>query len=152
MHLLMRSENPSGPHFIHSSLRVEPLRVHIPYGIMIGSSVFAGLPLVRDIQRDRQTNQPRYGCNNRPHRIQCTAMRINNNLGVSRKRKGKTSLDLNKARDDGVLGWQWHQLDHNLCKQSAPRSRQITTPTPHHSISTGHMLTDGLQIKLLSSV
>jgi len=24
----------------------------------------------------------------------------------------KTSLDLNEARDDGVLGWQWHQLDH----------------------------------------
>ena len=23
-----------------------------------------------------------------------------------------TSSDLNKARDDGVLGWQWHQLDH----------------------------------------
>jgi len=28
--------------------------------------------------------------------------------------KGKTSLDLNDARDDGVwpLGMQWHQLDH----------------------------------------
>ena len=26
--------------------------------------------------------------------------------------KGKTSLDLNEARDDRVLGWQWHQLDH----------------------------------------
>jgi len=25
---------------------------------------------------------------------------------------GKTSLDLNEARDDGVSGWQWHQLDH----------------------------------------
>ena len=25
---------------------------------------------------------------------------------------GKTSLDLNAARNDGVLGWQWHQLDH----------------------------------------
>jgi len=23
-----------------------------------------------------------------------------------------TNLDLNKARDDGVLGWQRHQLDH----------------------------------------
>jgi len=112
MPLLLRSENPSGPHFIHSSLRVEPLRVHIPYGITIGLSVFAGLPLVRDIQTDRQTNQPRYVCNNRPHRIQCTAMRVNNNLGVSRKQKGKTSLDLNEARDGGVWGWQWHQLDH----------------------------------------
>jgi len=24
----------------------------------------------------------------------------------------KTGLDLNEARDNGVLGWQWHQLDH----------------------------------------
>ena len=31
---------------------------------------------------------------------------------VSRYQKGKTSLDLNEARDDGVLGRQWHQLDH----------------------------------------
>jgi len=31
---------------------------------------------------------------------------------VSRYQKGKTSLDLNEARDDGVVGWQWHQLDH----------------------------------------
>jgi len=23
---------------------------------------------------------------------------------------GKSSLDLNEARDDGVMGWQWHQL------------------------------------------
>jgi len=26
--------------------------------------------------------------------------------------KGKTSLDLNEARDEVVLGWKWHQLDH----------------------------------------
>ena len=44
--------------------------------------------------------------------------------------KGKTSLGLNEARDDGVLGcsgisWTiW-----TICKKSAPRSRQITTPT-----------------------
>jgi len=31
---------------------------------------------------------------------------------VSRYQKGKTSLDLNEARDDGVLGWQLHQLEH----------------------------------------
>ena len=31
----------------------------------------------------------------------------------SRYRKGKTTLDsTNEAKDDGVLGWQWHQLDH----------------------------------------
>ena len=29
------------------------------------------------------------------------------NLG----KPGKTSLDLNEAREDGVLGWQWHQVD-----------------------------------------
>jgi len=50
---------------------------------------------------------------------------------VSQYQKGKTTLDLNETRDDGVLGWQWHQLEH---KQSAPRSRHITTPTPHRSI------------------
>jgi len=33
----------------------------------------------------------------------------------------------------GFISW-------TMCKQSAPRSRQITTPTPHHSISTGLML------------
>jgi len=32
---------------------------------------------------------------------------------------------------------QWHQLDN---MQSAPCSRQTTTPTPHHSIFTGRML------------
>jgi len=52
--------------------------------------------------------------------------------------KGKTSRDLNEARDDWVLGWQWHQLD--CVQESAPRSRQITTPTPHHSIFTGWTL------------
>ena len=31
---------------------------------------------------------------------------------VSWYQKGKTNLALNEARDDGVLGWQWHQLDH----------------------------------------
>jgi len=31
---------------------------------------------------------------------------------ISRYQKGKTSLDLNEARGDEVLGWQWHQLDH----------------------------------------
>ena len=46
---------------------------------------------------------------------------------VSWQQKGETSMYLNDARDDGVLG-QWHQLDH------APHARQITTPTPHHSI------------------
>jgi len=57
---------------------------------------------------------------------------------VSRYQKGKTSLDLNEARDDGVLectGISW-----TICKQSMPRSKQITTPTPYRSIFTGRML------------
>ena len=37
-----------------------------------------------------------------------------------------TNLDFTEARDSE---WQWHQLD-----QSAPRSRQITTPAPHRSV------------------
>jgi len=32
--------------------------------------------------------------------------------GLCPYQKGETSLDLNEARDDGVFGWQWHQLDH----------------------------------------
>jgi len=31
---------------------------------------------------------------------------------VSQYQKVTTSLDLNEARDYGVLRWQWHQLDH----------------------------------------
>jgi len=31
---------------------------------------------------------------------------------LSRYQKGKTSLDLNEARDDGGFGMEWHQLDH----------------------------------------
>jgi len=41
-----------------------PTRVHNPYGISIGSAVFAGFPTVTD----RQTDKPRYSvCKNRPH-------------------------------------------------------------------------------------
>jgi len=47
--------------------------------------------------------------------------------------KGKTNLDFTEARDSE---WQWHQL--GICK-AAPRSRQITTPAPHHSVFTGRM-------------
>jgi len=31
-------------------------------------------------------------------------------------------------------------ISSTICKQSAPRSREITTPAPHHSIFTGRML------------
>jgi len=47
---------------------------------------------------------------------------------VSQYQKGKTNLDFTVARDSE---WQWHQLG---CILSAPRSRQITTPAPHHSV------------------
>jgi len=33
--------------------------------------------------------------------------------------------------------WDGSGISWTICKQSAPRSRQITTPTPHHSIFTG---------------
>ena len=48
---------------------------------------------------------------------------------VSRYQEGKTNLDFTEARDSE---WQWRQL--GTCK-SAPRCRQITMPTPHHSSS-----------------
>jgi len=54
------------------------------------------------------------------------------------KGKGKTSLDLKAARGDGV--WGCSGISWTTCKQSAPRCRQITTPTPHHSIFTGWIL------------
>jgi len=44
---------------------------------------------------------------------------------VSRYQKGKTNLDFTEARDSGI-SWA-------ICK-SAPCSRQITMPTPHHSV------------------
>jgi len=56
---------------------------------------------------------------------------------ISQHQKGQTSLDLNKARDYGV--WGCSDISWTICKQSAPRSRQITTPTPNHSIFTGRM-------------
>ena len=48
---------------------------------------------------------------------------------VNQYQKGKTSLNLIEARDDGVMGCSG--IGWSICKQSAPRSRQITTPTPH---------------------
>ena len=49
---------------------------------------------------------------------------------VSRYEKGKTSMDLNVARDDGVLGCSG--ISWTTCKQSTHRSMQITTPTSRH--------------------
>ena len=36
--------------------------------------------------------------------------------------------------------WDGSGISWTICKQSAPRFRQTTTPTPHHSIFTGRML------------
>jgi len=49
-------------------------------------------------------------------------------IWVSRYQKGKTGLGLNEARGDRHLGCS--VISWTICKQSAPHSRQITTPTP----------------------
>jgi len=51
---------------------------------------------------------------------------------VSWYQKGKTNLDFTEETVSGS-GISWA-----ICK-SAPRSRQITMPTPHHSVFTGRM-------------
>jgi len=56
---------------------------------------------------------------------------------VSQYQKGKTSLDLDEARDVGVLGYCF--ISWTICKQSVSHYRQITTLTPHHSVFTGQM-------------
>ena len=44
--------------------------------------------------------------------------------------KGKLSLDLNEARDDGVWGWQWHQLNHmQIIYTSLQTDNHASTPT-----------------------
>jgi len=53
----------------------------------------------------------------------------------------KTTLDLHEARDDGVWGWQWRQLDHmqTICTWLQTDNHSNST-TPHNSIFTGDML------------
>jgi len=51
---------------------------------------------------------------------------------VSQYQKGKTSLDFNEARDDGVLEWQWHQLDH---MQTSCTSLQTDNDTINSSVN-----------------
>ena len=64
--------------------------------------------------------------------LHCTTTRI------SRYQKGKTCLDVHEARD-GDFGVAVASAGP-YAKQSAPLSRQITTPTHHHSVFTGQML------------
>jgi len=49
--------------------------------------------------------------------------------------------------DDSGISW-------TICKQSAPHSRETTTPTPHHSMFTDRMLflTPNQQRKALKAV
>ena len=54
---------------------------------------------------------------------------------VSRHQKGRSILDFNEARDDGVTV----ASAGPLCKSFTPRCRQITIPVPHHSAFTGQM-------------
>ena len=54
---------------------------------------------------------------------------------VTHHQKGKPFWVFMKQE---MMGRQWHQLDH--MQSFAPRSRQITTPVPHHSVFTGRML------------
>ena len=53
---------------------------------------------------------------------------------VSRYQKGKTNLDFTEARDRVAVAYNAMAI----CK-SAPLSRQITTPAPHHSVFSGRM-------------
>ena len=45
--------------------------------------------------------------------------------------------------------WDGSGISWTVCKQSAPRSRPITTPTLHHSILTGRMLFLSNSVKTL---
>ena len=55
---------------------------------------------------------------------------ISRTTWISLYKKGKTSPDLNETRDDGV--WGCIGISWTMCIQSAPRSRQITTPAVQH--------------------
>ena len=53
---------------------------------------------------------------------------LSGTIRVSRYQKGTTNLDFTEARDN-----EWHGISWAICK-SAPHSKQITTPAPHHSV------------------
>jgi len=69
--------------------------------------------------------------------------RFSKTTWVSWYYKGKSSLDLNEVRDDGVLGWQWHQLDHmqTICT-SIQSDNHNNSLTPHHSFYRPDALSD----------
>jgi len=66
----------------------------------------------------------------------CTSLQTNNHTITP-------SLNFyrpDEARDDGGFGMAVSGISWAIGKQSAPHSRPITTPSPHHSIFTGRML------------
>jgi len=91
-------------------------------------SFFTGRMLVLTANQQRQTTEGSvYHPENTHIHIPFNGP-LSGTTQVSRHQKGKTDLDSTEARDSER---QRHQL--GICK-SAPRSRQITMPTPHHSI------------------
>ena len=50
---------------------------------------------------------------------------------VNRYRENNNNVDLNKARGDGALGWQWHQLDHmqTICTSLQRDNNHTNTPS-----------------------
>ena len=55
---------------------------------------------------------------------------LSRKIWVSQYQEGINSLDLYEARDDGF--WDGSGISWTICKQSAPCSRQKTTPSPQH--------------------
>ena len=134
-----------------------PTPVHIPkrhrdqFGRFL--LVYVRLTVMTNRRTDKHTqahgeSTPRYIYSNRSHFLlstKCGLVPVHPFSGlffrttwVNRYQKGKTNLDLNEATDDGLLGCGG--ISSTICKQPAPRSRQITAPTPHHSIFTGRMV------------
>ena len=69
-------------------------------------------------------------------RYNCLTVSFSRTTWVSRYKKDKTSLDLDEAR---WWGFGCTSISVTICIQSAPCSRQITTPPHHHSIFTGRV-------------
>ena len=92
---------------------------------------------------------------------------------ASRYKKAKIRLELNEARDDGVFGRQWHQLDHmqmiwrhkmantkswtdRWCLLSSKPSQLVFVEVKHKLCHVGHVthdqrLTGGFLVRLRQS-
>ena len=140
--------------YYYRSLACLLCRVSLAFFFTSSLSLFLRWPFIRVAQRQRLYKRPPRGLCSRSsisqdygrhgYWVLFTALQrlhthpfnspLSRTTRVSRYQKGKTNLDITEARDSQ---WQWHQLGH-ICK-SAPRSGQITTPAPHHSVFTGRM-------------